>query len=181
MAEAALQACGSVLVGYDIPGRDCAQYSAGRCTLPRRPTKPGSSGLAKGIGTGRAVVILEPDALGQPAVELRAATVVVSVHRRRADHRAPVRGLGASRHDPGVGVYLDATHSGGSAWATPHRLVEAGVQRAQGYFVNVSNYQATPQLTKYGTWISDCIAYANDPEETAARPLQLVRQPVLPR
>jgi endoglucanase len=39
------------------------------------------------------------------------------------------------------------------------------VQRAQGFFVNVSNYQPTPQLTKYGTWISECLAYAANPAE----------------
>jgi endoglucanase len=41
-----------------------------------------------------------------------------------------------------------------------YRLSTAGVARAQGFFLNVSNYQFTPNLTQYGTWISNCLAYA---------------------
>jgi endoglucanase len=58
-------------------------------------------------------------------------------------------------------VYLDGTHS---AWLgvgdISERLVKAGVERAQGFFLNVSNYQFAPNSTAYGTWISDCITYA---------------------
>jgi endoglucanase len=43
--------------------------------------------------------------------------------------------------------------------------VKAGVQRANGFFVNVSNYQPTPQLLKYGSWISKCIYYGTNPAE----------------
>jgi endoglucanase len=31
--------------------------------------------------------------------------------------------------------------------------------------LNVSNYRFTEHLVKYGTWISKCIAFANNPEE----------------
>ena len=69
---------------------------------------------------------------------------------------------------PNVSVYLYGTHS---SWlAVGHaakRLVTAGVQRASGFFVNVSNYRLTEHLVKYGTWISKCIAFANNPEEEA--------------
>ena len=45
---------------------------------------------------------------------------------------------------PGVGVYLDAGHS---KWATPEeiapRLVAAGIDKADGFSLNVSNYKAT--------------------------------------
>jgi len=60
---------------------------------------------------------------------------------------------------PNVSVYLDATHSG---WLTvgdaASRLVAAGVQNAQGFYLNVSNYQFTSNEVMYGTWISQCIA-----------------------
>jgi endoglucanase len=39
------------------------------------------------------------------------------------------------------------------------RLEQAGVTEFQGFALNVSNYQFTPNLDHYGTWISDCIAY----------------------
>ena len=60
-----------------------------------------------------------------------------------------------------MSVYLDATHT---AWQnvgeSADRLVKAGVQRAAGFFVNASNYQYTPNLSQYGTWVSQCLAYA---------------------
>jgi endoglucanase len=43
------------------------------------------------------------------------------------------------------------------------RLLAANVQQAQGFFLNVSNYQPDPNLIDYGTWISDCIAIVTDP------------------
>jgi endoglucanase len=45
------------------------------------------------------------------------------------------------------------------------RLAAAGVQDVQGFFLNVSNYRATNYEARFGTWISQCIAFANDPEE----------------
>ena len=50
----------------------------------------------------------------------------------------------------------------GSRWRD---RVQGGVRNAQGFYVNVSNYQLSPNLAQYATWISDCIAFANDPEE----------------
>jgi endoglucanase len=52
-----------VLVAYNIPFRDCAQFSAGGATtVPAY--KAWIDGFAAGIGSGNAVVILEPDSLG---------------------------------------------------------------------------------------------------------------------
>jgi endoglucanase len=36
-------------------------------------------------------------------------------------------------------------------------LNRAGVARASGFFLNVSNYQLSADSAKYGTWISDCL------------------------
>ena len=48
----------------------------------------------------------------------------------------------ALKAQPNVSVYLDGTHSSwlGSGDAA-HRLIQAGVERADGFFVNVSNYR----------------------------------------
>src|SRR5207249_2073767 len=55
----------------------------------------------------------------------------------------------------------DGTHS---AWLgvseAAYRLVQAGVQRAQGFFVNSSNYQSSHDNVLFGTWVSDCITTA---------------------
>ena len=52
---------------------------------------------------------------------------------------------------PGAAVYIDAGHS---AWVPAAdmapRLKAAGIDLADGFALNVSNYQATPDLLKYG-------------------------------
>ena len=63
MAEAALQRRVPVLVAYNLPYRDCAQYSAGGAA-DTNAYKAWIDGFAKGIGNGKAVVILKPDGLG---------------------------------------------------------------------------------------------------------------------
>ena len=52
-----------VLVVYNIPFRDCAQFSAGGATSVEEYTA-WIDGFAAGIGNAQAVVILEPDGLG---------------------------------------------------------------------------------------------------------------------
>jgi endoglucanase len=39
--------------------------------------------------------------------------------------------------------------------------VRAGVERADGFHLNASNYQYTANQEQYGTWISRCIAQGN--------------------
>jgi endoglucanase len=161
MAEAAVERAVPVLVAYDVPGRDCAQYSAGGA-LSQADYQAWISGLAQGIGTGRAAVILEPDALGNLPSNcgLPASTYPFTDAERIAELQYAV---GALERDPGVSVYLDGTHSAWQSVGTmTQRLLQAGVQQAQGFFVNVSNYQPTAELLDYGTWISDCIAMVTD-------------------
>ena len=52
-----------VLVAYDLPYRDCAQYSAGGAT-DTAAYQAWIDAFAAGIGDGQAVVLLEPDSLG---------------------------------------------------------------------------------------------------------------------
>ncbi len=156
---AALQKSVPVFVVYDIPGRDCAQYSAGGA-LSLSDYGAWIDGVASGIGKSKAVVILEPDGLGLlPSLCGLSSTVYPFTD---ADRYAELNGaVDRLEQQPNTSVYLDATHS---AWLNvpdaSTRLVTAGVQRAQGFFLNVSNFQFTSNLTQYGTWISDCITYA---------------------
>jgi len=113
-----------VLVAYNIPFRDCAQFSAGGATSAQE-YEDWIDGFAAGIGDAKAVVILEPDSLGiipwydpygsadgssaldwcQPA-EANSATA--------ASERFAMLGhaVDALKAKPGVSVYLDGTHSG---------------------------------------------------------------------
>jgi endoglucanase len=161
MAEAAVERAVPALVAYDIPGRDCAQYSAGGA-LSQADYQAWISGFAHGIGHGHAVVILEPDALGNLPSNcgLPASSYPFTDAERFAELQYAVSALEA---DPGVSVYLDGTHSAWQSVGTmAQRLLEAHVQQAQGFYLNVSNYQPTPELLDYGTWISDCIAMVTD-------------------
>jgi endoglucanase len=147
-----------VLVAYNVPGRDCAQYSAGGA-VTGDAYKAWIEGFAAGIGSEKVVVILEPDGLallptdcGQPDTYDRVGLIAYAAQ--------------ALSSDPNALVYLDAGHS---AWHSvgdmAARLVAAGVQDVQGFFLNVSNFRETSHETKFGTWISECIAFATNPEE----------------
>lgn len=149
-----------VFVAYNIPGRDCSQYSAGGAA-DAAAYAAWIDGVARGIGNQKAVVLLEPDGIGIIQGLDWCAGTEQTIADRYAELNAAVDRL---EQLPNVAVYLDGTHSG---WLgvgdISSRLVKAGVQRAQGLFLNVSNFQPTPNLVKYGTWISKCIWFATDP------------------
>jgi endoglucanase len=145
-----------VLVAYNIPGRDCGGFSAGGAQTTA-DYEAWIDALAAGIDDRKAVVILEPDGLGLlPSNCGPSATYPFTDDERYTELNYAVDRL---EQQPQAIVYLDGTHS---AWLNVHdaatRLVQAGVQRAQGFFLNVSNFQHTPNLVAYGTWISKCIA-----------------------
>jgi endoglucanase len=159
--RAAFQHAVPVLVAYDIPGRDCGGLSAGGA-LTTADYEAWIDGFASAIGASRAIVILEPDALGLLPSNCGAGYPFTDAQRYEELNYAVDRlGKGAR-----TSVYLDGTHS---AWLgvgdISARLAKAGVQRATGFFTNVSNYRRLDYERKYATWISKCIAFANDPEE----------------
>jgi len=147
-----------VLVAYNIPGRDCSQYSAGGA-LDAASYAAWIDGFAKGIGTGEAIVILEPDGLGLLPSGCSPPSTVFTNADRYAELNAAVDRL---ELQPQVSVYLDGTHSN---WLgvgdISQRLVNAGVERAQGFFLNVSNYELTSNLARYGSWISKCLWFGS--------------------
>ena len=163
-----------VLVAYNIPFRDCAQFSAGGATNSAEYLA-WIDAFAAGIGGANAVVILEPDGLGIIPWYRQFGTGALEWCQPAEADPATAAGdrffqlnhaLDRLEQQPNVSVYLDGTHSGwlGSGDAA-HRLVQAGVLRAEGFFTNVSNYQEDARLVKHATWISQCIAFATNPEE----------------
>ena len=159
------------LVAYDIPFRDCAQYSAGGA-VDATAYKAWIDGFAAGIGKEQVVVILEPDSLGiipfngewcQPTVTDAGGNTVPAPGADPATRYAllnyAVDKLAASA--PKALVYLDGTHSSWlGAGDIASRLANGGVAKAAGFYLNASNYQLSPNLVQYGTWISQCLAYA---------------------
>ncbi|QNA76645.1 glycoside hydrolase family 6 protein [Streptomyces sp. So13.3] len=153
-AKAALQGQVPVAVAYNVPGRDCSQYSAGGAS---NSTEYAAwiDALARGIGSHRTVVILEPDGLAlSPAY---CGGTAAQQTDRIAEIRAAVQRL---ERQSGAVVYLDAGHS---AWQNvgvmAGLLVEGGIAQAQGFFLNVSNYQTDADLIRYGTQVAQCTWY----------------------
>ncbi|MGY1654041.1 glycoside hydrolase family 6 protein [Geodermatophilus sp. SYSU D01119] len=154
-----------VLVAYNVPFRDCAQYSAGGATT-RAEYEAWIDAFAAGIGDREAVVVLEPDGLGiipwnttldgqQEWCRPAEADPATAAADRYAMLGHAVDALAAL---PATDVYLDGTHSGWlGVGEISDRLIRAGVAEADGFFLNASNYVATDRLLRYGTWISDCI------------------------
>ncbi|HYA00813.1 MAG TPA: glycoside hydrolase family 6 protein [Candidatus Binatia bacterium] len=196
MLEAAVENAVPVFVAYNIPGRDCGSFSAGGARN-EADYDGWTDSLAGAIGEGHAVVLLEPDSLGLiPSncdhtdnpngtypIEVSGPTIMPTMSQYPAAiqkyYGADVErfaelnhAVGALEADPNTVVYLDGVHS---AWlnvpAISQELLLAGVQRVQGFFTDVSNYQFTPNSVRFGTWISDCIAY-----ETVVAPGNWVNQ-----
>ncbi|GJF34581.1 glucanase [Kitasatospora sp. NE20-6] len=148
-----------VLVLYNVTGRDCSFYSSGGADTSEE-YRAWVKAVADGIGTGKAVVIVEPDGLALLPRDCDATTDPTGTltTARIADIRAAVTTLEAR---PGTSVYLDA---GSSNWRPvgdiAQRLLDAGLEQSQGLALNVSNYQPTDQLNRYGTWVSKCVWFA---------------------
>jgi endoglucanase len=151
-----------VLVIYNVPGRDCSQYSSGGAGSDSA-YQAWIDGFVQGLGSGKAVVVIEPDGLANLPSDCPAAYPGQDIAALTAGRIADIRYAGESveSHDPNAVVYLDA---GNSAWHSvgdiADRLTQAGVNDVQGLALNVSNYQYTANSDFYGTWVADCLAYA---------------------
>ncbi len=136
-----------VVVLYNVPNRDCGQYSAGGSVSPEAYGK-WIRQFAKGAGPYRFIAVLEPDALGlmtkclSPADQKARLTMI---------HDA----VDVLEATPGVAVYIDA---GNAKWAPAadmaKRLQGAGIADADGFALNVSNYIANEPTIAYGHAIS---------------------------
>ena len=182
MSEAKHEHRVPILVAYNLPFRDCAQYSAGGAT-DSAAYQAWIDGFAAGIGSDSADVMLEPDGLGlipynatldgtsewcKPTLSDGQGNTLpapgADPETRYAQLNYAVTSI--KNRAPHARTYLDGTHSAWlSAGEAAYRLVKAGIGQARGFFLNVSNFQPTPQLVEYGTWVSKCIYYANNAAE----------------
>ncbi|MHA6763713.1 glycoside hydrolase family 6 protein [Streptacidiphilus sp. PAMC 29251] len=162
-AKAARQHQVPVAVAYDVPGRDCSQYSAGGAATGA-DYAAWVDALAQGIGSHRTVVVLEPDGLAlSPAY---CGGTAQQQTDRLAQLSAAVDRL---EQQSGALVYLDGGHSAWQNVGTQAQLLlQGGLAQAQGFFLNVSNYQTDADLTRYGTEVAECSWYLrNTPGATA--------------
>jgi len=127
-----------VLVTYNIPERDCGNYSGGGAK-DEKAYRAWIRALAEGIADRPAAVILEPDALahlcGDADAKYRMLSDAVTV-------------LAAGKD---TAVYLDAGHPHWlSVKTAAQRLRAAGVAKARGFALNVSNFVVTGETEWYG-------------------------------
>jgi endoglucanase len=159
MAAAAVQRAVPVLVAYDIPLRDCSQYSSGGAQSDA-DYQAWIAAFARGLGNRQAVVVLEPDALANLPSDCSPTNDPTGALTagRIADLNYAVSVL---EKQPGTSVYLDAGNSQWQAVGTiAGRLIQAGVGQAQGFVLNVSNFQPTDQTDHYGSWVAQCVWFA---------------------
>ncbi|MDT9700622.1 glycoside hydrolase family 6 protein [Streptomyces sp. P17] len=148
-AAASAQGRTALFVAYDIPQRDCGQHSAGGAA-DADAYRNWIGKFAAALGESRALVVLEPDAVahivdGCTPGEFRA-------------EREQLLGEAIRRfkQQPNTKVYLDA---GNPSWIKePGKLVEplqrAGIADADGFALNVSNFQTNEVTKEYGRRLS---------------------------
>ncbi|MET7329992.1 glycoside hydrolase family 6 protein [Nonomuraea sp. NPDC005650] len=138
------------LINY-LPGSECRPTTAAELAAYQDWIK----GIASTIGQAEAAVILEPGALVKiPGV--KDCDPQGSVDQRYKDLRQAVQTLKAN---PNTAVYLDGSqdlYPGTAIMA--ERLIKAGVDRADGFFLNTASYQRTEKSVEYGRALSACIS-----------------------
>lgn len=164
-----------VLALYNIPGRDCSNYSGGGASTTAE-YKAWIDGVARGIGGRDALVVLEPDALALlPADCGQDDAAGTRTAARYAEVNYAVDTLEPLARTK---VYLDTGHP---AWHSVSsivpRLVKGGVARATGFYTNASNYQTDDANAWYGKLISACLAHAADGGDPAECPSQYSPRP----
>jgi endoglucanase len=122
-----------VLVAYNVPGRDCSQYSAGGARNGRAYRR-WIDAFAKGIGARAAIVIVEPDALAGLCGRHRIANLRAAVDRLN--------------RLPAAANYVDAGHSNWQPAATMRKRLNRVHARAAA--LNVSNFRRTDEIVAYG-------------------------------
>ncbi|MGY0067532.1 glycoside hydrolase family 6 protein [Streptomyces sp. QTS137] len=138
----------ALLVLYNIPHRDCGQYSQGGAA-DGNAYRAFIDEVAKGIGDRAATVVLEPDAV----LHLVDGCTPEQFHEERYDLLSGA--VAELKSLKNTTVYLDAGNAG---WGDPDRIPEplerAGIDQADGFSVNVSNYYSTEDSIAYGKQLS---------------------------
>jgi endoglucanase len=144
----AAQATGAmpVLALYGIPHRDCGSFAAGGFTTAAA-YRGWIDGIASDLGSSRAAIVLEPDALAM------ADCLPPDQRQERFDlMRYAVDTL---TRNPATAVYIDGGHSRWvSADEMAARLNQVGVDHTRGFSLNTANFFTTDEETGYGEAIS---------------------------
>ncbi|MET8408108.1 glycoside hydrolase family 6 protein [Streptomyces sp. NPDC005195] len=138
----------AVLVLYNIPHRDCGQFSQGGAA-DGDTYRAWIDGVARGIGDRPATVVLEPDAILHLVDQCTPAGLREERYFLLKEAVTKLKSLKNTK------VYLDAGNAG---WGHPDQIFQplerAGVDLADGFAVNVSNFYSTRDSAAYGKRLS---------------------------
>jgi len=150
VAAAAAQDATLVFVTYAIPYRDCGGHSGGGTTY--EAYLDWNRVIAEELAGTNAVILVEPDSLASLAATKCAGEVT-----RRPALIAQAVGI---LSDAGLSTYLDG---GNSNWLGPAAqavwLQRAGIDRATGFFTNVSNFYPVQQESDYAGKLSSRVGW----------------------
>ncbi|SFF89562.1 endoglucanase [Actinacidiphila alni] len=141
-----------VLVAYNIPGRDaCGGQSAGGAGSVAA-YKAWISTFAAAVADRPAIVVIEPDALGDfdcmTSARIADRLDMLGYATRMFQQKAP-----------NTWAYLDAGNAG---WTAPDSMAAnlnaAGVHNVRGFAVNVSNYYSTSASESYAGAVNSALA-----------------------
>jgi endoglucanase len=143
-----------VLVAYNLPGRDACGGQSGGGAGSVAGYRTWISSFAAGVGTKPAIVVIEPDALGDfdcmsdAAIQDRLGmlTYATQMFQQKASNTY---------------AYLDGGNAGWVAAATmASRLNSAGVRNVRGFSLNVSNFYTTSASVSYANSVNTNLGYA---------------------
>lgn len=141
-----------ILVAYNIPNRDICGGQSGGGAGSVAAYNTWIAAFAGGIASRPAIVVLEPDALGDEScmssaqISERNNLLINAIAQFKAKA-------------PNTWVYLDAGNPGWlSASTMAQHLADAGVTNAHGFSLNVSNFYTTAQNTAYGNAVNSSLS-----------------------
>ncbi|WP_151478049.1 glycoside hydrolase family 6 protein [Streptomyces albicerus] len=148
-AAAAREGRTAVFVAYNIPHRDCGQHSAGGAH-DADAYQDWIGRFAEAIGDGKALVVLEPDAVAH----IVDGCTPGEYHGEREQLIAEA--IVRLKRQPGTRVYLDAGNPAWvqESWKLVDRLKRAGIVNADGFALNVANFQPDETTKEYGRRLS---------------------------
>jgi endoglucanase len=149
MAQTTSQGAMPVFAVYNVPFRDCGNYSAGGVTNTQAYQNWITS-IADAIGNGKAAIILEPDGLS--------LIDCLSAQQKTDRFNMIKNAVTTLKAKSNIAVYIDAGHPNWiSAGEMANRLKQSGIDQADGFALNVSNFTTTSDNANYGQQISSIL------------------------
>jgi len=145
---AAASGAAPIMVVYNIPNRDCGGASGGGASS--HTVYRGWIDQIAAQLDGPAYIVLEPDVI---AHDCYGSTELAQINASLAYAAQKLKAANS-----GVKVYIDAGHSD---WLDPgvagSRLQAAGIQYANGFALNTSNYRTTAETTAYANQVRNVV------------------------